>query len=146
MTVPRKRLLGLAAVPLAVAGVMAMAPVAQASNSGALCNAPGTAECLRFSFNSYEQGSQTYVWAPNIPDLASYKFLTAGGGQGYSLKNNAASAANFTNQSVTIFYNSNYGGSCDTLTYYAIADKLHYTYNNDASVEFNYGRSSCYQF
>ncbi|WP_433893353.1 peptidase inhibitor family I36 protein [Streptomyces sp. CA-111067] len=146
MSGARKRLMGLAALPVAVVAVLAAAPQAMAG-SGSACgtDTQSVDRCLRFSFNSNEQGSQTYVWG-NIPNLASYKFITLGGGQGYSLKNHAASAANFSNTSTTIYYNSNYGGSCDTLTYYAIAEKLHYTYNNDASVKFNYGKSSCYQF
>ncbi len=143
-----KKILGLAALPAAAVMVLAVAPqaMAQPSNESQYCDAPAEGGCLRLSFNSNEEGSQTYVWAPNIPDLAPYSFLSLGGGQGYSLKNNAASAANFSETSTTIFYNSNYGGSCDTLSYEAYTNKLHYTYNEDASVRFDYGKSSCYQF
>ncbi|WP_392674939.1 hypothetical protein [Streptomyces sp. LN785] len=115
-----------------------------AAGSGEGCGGDG--HCLRFSFNSDQGGSQTYLWGSNIPDLASYKFLTLGGGEGYSLKNHAASAANFSPYPATVYFNSNYAGSCDTLSDYAYADKLHNTYNNNASVRFNYSGSGCYKF
>jgi hypothetical protein len=144
MKARRAALMGIVTVSLATAATLSLAPQAMAG-SASDCEAPD-ANCLRLSFNSNEEGSQTYLWGSNIPDLASYKFLSLGGGQGYSLKNHAASASNFTPYSITIFYNSNYGGSCDTLQYWSDAVKLHNTYNNDASVKFNYGKSSCYQF
>ncbi|MFD9508854.1 peptidase inhibitor family I36 protein [Streptomyces mirabilis] len=120
-----------------------MAPQALAS-SGSGCG--GDFNCLRLFYNSNRSGSSTYFWGSNVSDLASYTFLTSGTGKGLVVKNNAASALNDSPYPATVFYNSNYGGACDTLTAYAIADRLHNTYNNDASFKLNYSSSACYTF
>lgn len=139
----RKRLAAAISVPLTAAAVMAMAAPQAMASSGSSC---GSGNCLRLFYSSNRSGSSTYFWGSNVSDLAPYTFLTSGSGQGQGVKNNAASALNDSPYSSTIFYNSNYGGSCDTLTSYAIADQLHYTYNNDASFKLNYGSSNCYTF
>lgn len=145
MIFSRARIAAALSVPLTAATLLVAAPPASAA-SGTYCDASASTGCLRFFYNTNRQGSSTYFYGSNVSNLASYTFLTAGAGKGLSVKNNAAAALNDANTSTTIFYNSNYGGACDTLTFYAIADQLHNTYNNNASFKFNYGKSSCYQF
>lgn len=130
-------------VPLAAAAVLGTAPQASAA-SGTSCGGDG--HCLRLFYNSNRAGSSIYFWGSDVADLAGYKFLTSGAGQGTAVKNGAASADNGSPYPTTIFFNSNYGGSCDTLTDYAIASRLQNTYNNDASFRFNYTKSTCYKF
>lgn len=96
-------------------------------------------------YNSNRAGSSTYFDA-NVSDLAGYTFLTSGSGQGSAVKNGAASALNDSPGIVTVYYNSGYVGACDTLAAYAISDKLHNTYNEDASFRWDYTRSDCYNF
>ncbi|MEU3184524.1 peptidase inhibitor family I36 protein [Streptomyces sp. NPDC006923] len=137
----RKLVTAAVSLPLSATAVIAMAPQAGAA-SGPACGG----NCLVFTYNSNISGSRTYFWGSDVPDLAPYTFLTSGAGQGQALKNNAAAALNDSPDPSTIFYNSNYGGSCDTLGWYTIADQLHNTYNNNASFRLGYSNSKCYQF
>lgn len=73
---------------------------------------------MGFAFNSNFGGSHAiFCGHGGIPDLAGYRFTTAGSGQGKSVKNNAASAWADSiyagNESVIVYYNSNYSGPCD---------------------------------
>ncbi|MFI6059514.1 peptidase inhibitor family I36 protein [Streptomyces sp. NPDC051286] len=126
--------------------LIAAAAVATASNAAAASGNYCGPNCLAFTYNSNTAGSRIYFWGTDVPDLAPYKFLTSGAGQGQALKNNAASALNDSPNPATIFYNSNYGGSCDTISWFGIADRLHNTYNNNASFKLGYSNSKCYQF
>ncbi|MET7288401.1 hypothetical protein [Streptomyces sp. NPDC005573] len=141
-----RRAISISATPLAAAIALVIPTAGIASASADIsCVSAGHDGCLRLSYNSNEEGSQTY-FNTNVSDLAGYTFLTSGSGKGTSVKNNAASAANFSPGIVTIYYNSGYVGACDTLSDWAISDKLHYTYNEDASFRWDYTRSDCYNF
>ncbi|MET9729942.1 peptidase inhibitor family I36 protein [Streptomyces sp. NPDC006458] len=135
----------IAALPVLAAAATVL-PVSTEANaySGTTCDA--LYNCLRLFYNSNRQGSYTYFVRDNVPDFAPYKFLTGGAGQGQGIKNNAASADNDTSVDATIYYNSNYVGACDTLSDFAIADQLHYTYNENASFRWGYTRPDCYRF
>ncbi len=61
-------------------------------------------------YNSDRTGSLS-DFTGNISDYGTYKFKSAGAGQGQLVKNNAASVRNLTFGTVTVFYYSNYGGS-----------------------------------
>ena len=61
-------------------------------------------------YNSDRTGSLS-DFSGSISDYGTYKFKSAGAGQGQLVKNNAASVRNLTFKTVTVFYNSNYGGS-----------------------------------
>ncbi|MFE5139668.1 peptidase inhibitor family I36 protein [Streptomyces fagopyri] len=142
-----RRVISTSAVPLAAA-IALIVPTAGAASAtaGTGCNTSGAHNgCIRLFYNSNRAGSSTYFDA-NVSDLAGYTFLTSGTGKGVSVKNNAASALNDSPGIVTVYYNSGYVGACDTLSAYAISDKLHYTYNNDASFRWDYTRSDCYDF
>ncbi|MEV6289301.1 peptidase inhibitor family I36 protein [Streptomyces sp. NPDC051896] len=134
----------IAALPL-VAALATVLPAAASASASAGTSCTST-DCARFFYNSNRQGSSTYFNATNVPDFAGYTFLTSGSGQGQSVKNNAASALNDSPDLMTVYYNSNYVGACDTLSDFAIADQLHYTYNENASFRWNYTRSDCYKF
>ncbi|MFD5517661.1 peptidase inhibitor family I36 protein [Streptomyces sp. NPDC127066] len=142
-----RRAISTSVVPLAAAIALVIPTAGSASATASTgCNASGTHNgCIRLFYNSDRAGSSTYFDA-NVSDLAGYTFLTSGTGKGNAVKNNAASALNDSPTMVTIYYNSGYVGACDTLSAYAISDKLHYTYNNDASFRWDYTRSDCYDF
>ncbi|MEV6260916.1 peptidase inhibitor family I36 protein [Streptomyces sp. NPDC051784] len=145
MRFSRARIAAALSVPLTAATLLAAAPSAHAA-AGASCNVSAGTGCLRLYYNTNQQGSSTYFYGSNVSNFASYTFLTSGAGKGLTVKNNAAAASNDANTSTTIYYNSNYGGACDTLTFYAIASQLHNTYNNNASFKFNTSGSGCYKF
>ncbi|MFI9272749.1 peptidase inhibitor family I36 protein [Kitasatospora sp. NPDC052896] len=107
--------LGVAGAALATLGA---AGTASASNS------------LNLYYNSNYQGD----WAnfsSNVPNLAGYYFI-----DGQPIKNNAASAWNFGTTTATIWYNSNYAGTSDTLYPGTGEGHLTNTYNEDASISF----------
>ncbi|MEU0133461.1 hypothetical protein ABZ172_05395 [Streptomyces sp. NPDC006296] len=145
MVFSRARIVAALSVPLTAATLLVAAPTANAA-AGSSCDLSSGTGCLRIFYNSNRQGSSTYFYGSNVSNFANYTFLTSGAGKGLTVKNNAAAAINDASSSTTIFFNSNYGGACDTLTYYAIADQLRNTYNNNASFKFDYSASSCYKF
>ncbi len=65
-------------------------------------------------YNSDRTGSLS-DFTGSISDYGTYKFRSAGAGQGQLVKNNAASVRNRTFGAVTVFYNSSYGGSYQTV-------------------------------
>jgi murein DD-endopeptidase MepM/ murein hydrolase activator NlpD len=65
-------------------------------------------------YNSDRTGSLS-DFTGSIADYGTYKFKSAGAGQGQLVKNNAASVRNLTFGAVTVFYNSNYAGSSQTI-------------------------------
>lgn len=141
---PSLRRTFIAALPV-VAAFATVLPTSTAASASAGISCTAT-NCARFFYNSNRQGSSTYFNADNVPDFAGYTFLTSGTGKGLAVKNNAASALNDSPNLMTVYYSSNYGGACDTLSAYAIADQLHYTYNENASFRWNVTRSDCYDF
>ncbi|WP_090073153.1 peptidase inhibitor family I36 protein [Lentzea flaviverrucosa] len=70
-------------------------------------------------YNSNHQGSLS-DFATSIPDYGDdqpscYDFKSAGAGKGLCVKNQAAAAWNRTSSPVTVYYNSEYGGSKQTV-------------------------------
>ena len=70
-------------------------------------------------YNSDHQGSLS-DFTTSIPDYGDtqpgcYEFKSAGNGQGLCVKNEAAAAWNRTSGPVTVYYNSEYGGSKQTI-------------------------------
>lgn len=107
--------------------------------------------CGSFYYNSNLSGSRTTFTGAggqlgSIPDLGPYKFLSSGTGQGQPVKNNAASFYNGSFQITTVFFNSNYGGPCDTFAAHASTNQLRYTYNENASLGFGRSGVNCYKF
>ncbi|MFC8900468.1 hypothetical protein [Streptomyces cinereoruber] len=107
--------------------------------------------CGAFYFNSNLSGSYTIFTGlkgqqGSIPDLAPYKFLGNGNGKGQPVKNNAASFYNGSFQITTVFFNSNYGGPCDTFEPHSTAKQLRNTYNDNASLGFGRSGVNCYKF
>jgi hypothetical protein len=144
------------AVAGAMTALLSIAGVSQAeatTYTGASCSAP----CLSLYYNSNQQGSHaSFQGYGKIDNLAGYTFASASAGQGQPVKNNAASAffwAATTDETAVIYFNSNQGGSCDELWAQAskgvVANRLHNTYNNDASIKIFDGSQAagiCYQF
>ncbi len=99
---------GVAALGL-VAGLLATAPTASAAPRNGVCE---TGEfCLYYSSN--HAGSRVDL----TTSLRTYgsgstcvKFVSTGSGRGQCVKNNTASVWNRTARSVTVFYNSDFGG------------------------------------
>ncbi|MFF7735279.1 hypothetical protein [Streptomyces sp. NPDC007984] len=151
----RKALAGVAmASALAGVNVGVAAPASAAIDTGGNC----VDRCLYLYFNTGYSGSRfvmsyTGSGTNGIPNLAGYKFVTGGSGQGQAVKNNAASAkATFpgVGTSWVIYYNSGYAGACDAIRAYQeveYAYKLQNTYNQNASARFlNSTPSGCYRF
>ena len=69
-------------------------------------------------FNSNQQGSlsdfDTSVADYGASQPSCYDFKSAGNGQGVCVKNNAASVWNRTDSSVTVYFNSGFGGTSQT--------------------------------
>jgi len=102
---------GLAGTLLSVAVLTATASSAQAAARDGVCDAGEF--CLYY--NSGQLGSVS-DFTTSIDDYGStqpscYVFKGPGSGKDLCVKNNAASVWNRTSSTVTVFYNSNYGGS-----------------------------------
>ncbi|QOV37077.1 hypothetical protein IM697_00985 [Streptomyces ferrugineus] len=142
----------------ATAALISLAATSQAgatTYSGASCE--NVVPCLSLYYNSNQQGSHSdFRGYGEIDNLAGYTFASRSAGQGQPVKNNAASAyfrSKTTDESAIIYFNSNQGGACDELWAqggrYSIANRLHHTYNNNASIRIIDGSLAagvCYQF
>ncbi|MCX5051291.1 MULTISPECIES: hypothetical protein [unclassified Streptomyces] len=133
------------AIPATAAAVLGMAPLAHA-DAGPYC-LDSQKNCGVFFYNSGLSGSFTAFRGTSVSNLAGYTFLTSGAGKGVAVKNNAAS---FSNQSIdniaTVFFNSGYSGACDTFAPLTAADRLHNTYNENASMGFARSGTNCYKW
>ncbi|WP_326773947.1 peptidase inhibitor family I36 protein [Streptomyces sp. NBC_01445] len=131
-------------VPAVAVAVLGMAPQAQA-DAGQSC-LDSESNCGVFYYNSGREGSFTAFRGSSVSNLSGYTFLTSGAGKGVAVKNNAASFYNASDQIATVFYSSGYGGACDTFAKFAATDRLHYTYNENASLGFGKSGVNCYKF
>lgn len=145
MKASRKALSAALAIPAAAVAVLGMAPMAHAESRE---NCPDwEKDCAVFYFNSNNQGSHTAFTRDGVANLAGYTFLSSGAGKGQPVKNNAASFWNASVDSIaTVFFNSNYGGACDTFAPLADADRLARTYNENASFDFDRRGTNCYKW
>lgn len=85
-----------------------------------------------FYYNSGCKGSLS-DFATRKSDLAGYKFLTSGAGQGQAVKNNSACAANARlSANMRVYFNSGYAGANDLIPAGEYGN-LTNTYNEDAS-------------
>ncbi|WP_433891805.1 peptidase inhibitor family I36 protein [Streptomyces sp. CA-111067] len=96
--------------------------------------------CTTLYYNSNLQGSHTSFFGSD-EDFANDKFMSSGAGKGQGVKNNAASAHYWMRGGETgyrgvIYYNSNWKGPCDAIAENASANRLHNTYNENASTTF----------
>ncbi|WP_285565009.1 MULTISPECIES: peptidase M23 [unclassified Streptomyces] len=140
-------------------GVSALAATAAISfatpsfaGTGTNCSATYKTGCISLYYNSEYANGKFSVWDQNIPDLAGYKFGGGSAGSGQAVKNNAASAKFFGTKDTTIgwnyvkiHFNSNYGGPCDMMYRNHGAPKLIATYNENASIVFDY-ETKCHLF
>jgi len=135
----RPRRVGMTATLIAalLGATVVAAPSAQAAGRDGTCT---TGEfCLYY--NSDQQGSVSDFPAAgleSIPDYGTgtscYVFKTAGvAGSGQCVKNNAASVRNLTTKSVTVYFNSGYGGATQTIAAGAAANLNATLKNNNAS-------------
>ncbi|MDL5203990.1 hypothetical protein [Streptomyces sp. ALI-76-A] len=145
MKASRKVLSAAVGLPVAAVAVLGMAPTAHAE---ARVTCPDSErDCAVFYYNSNNSGSHTAFTRDGVANLAGYAFLSSGTGQGQGVKNNAASFWNASIDSVaTVFFNSNYGGACDTFAPLSETGRLARTYNNNASFDFDRGGSNCYKW
>ncbi|QDY77572.1 hypothetical protein [Streptomyces qinzhouensis] len=138
------------AVALPVAAVLSFGVTPAQADVGIYC-VDSDANCGTFYYNSGLTGSRTTFTGfrgtdGSIWDLASYKFLSSGNGQGLSVKNNAASFYNGSMQSATIFFNSGFEGPCDTVAALTNVNRLANTYNDNASLAFGRYVQNCHIF
>ncbi|MFC7491837.1 MULTISPECIES: peptidase inhibitor family I36 protein [unclassified Knoellia] len=117
MTKLKKRAaVGASAVALLATGMSALgSPSAQAAGRDGVCN---TGEVC-FYYNSDFAGSLS-DFTTSIADYGTsqpecYDFKGPGAGQGLCIKNQVASVRNKTTKAVTVYYNSGYGGSKQTI-------------------------------
>jgi hypothetical protein len=133
------------ALPAALAAVLGTAPLAHA-DAGPYC-LNEVKNCGIFFYNSGRTGSFTAFRGSSVSNLAGYTFLTSGTGKGQPVKNNAASFNNLSVDNIaTVFYNSGYSGACDTFAPLTATDRLHNTYNENASLGFARGGTDCYKW
>ena len=138
-----RKLIPLAFVlPIAAGSMLGTASTAQAY-TGKGCDLT-TEWCGVFFYNSNFEGSRTAFMKDSVPNLAGYTFLDYGTGQGQAVKNNAASFINGGEANMTVFYNSNYSGPCDSFKPLSAAPRLRNTYNENASLRFGYTSTGCY--
>src|SRR4051794_3154779 len=107
--------LGLAVVTIASMVLLALLP---ASPAQAATSNNGVCETGEFCYyyNSNNAGSLRDFTSSSLATYFSstgscYKFKSAGSGQGQCIKNNSASVWNRKSSTVTVYYNSNYGGA-----------------------------------
>ncbi len=112
-----KRLLKALVIPAIMASTMMLATAAPASAAARDGKCDAGEFC--YYYNSNYAGSLSDHNA-SVPDLGSslpscYVFKGAGAGKGKCVKNQAASVYNRTSKSVTVYYNSGYGGKSMTI-------------------------------
>ncbi|MET8584826.1 hypothetical protein ABZX39_28710 [Streptomyces collinus] len=145
MTFRRNIAAAAVALPVVVGSLFAATAPASAYASD---NCLDSTLCVVFDYNSNLEGASAHFERDNVSNLAGYTFDEYSGDAGYgqSVKNNAASLDNVSpNSYVTIYFNSGYGGSCDSVPPSDLVFRLHNTYNNDASFKFTHD-TRCYQF
>lgn len=101
---------------LAAGALLIPTSTASAAERDGVCDSGEV--CLYY--NSNGQGSVS-DFSGSIPNYGSsqpncYEFKGSGNGRGKCVKNNAASVWNRTGRSVTVYYNSNYSGSSQTIS------------------------------
>ncbi len=128
-----KKKLGYAGIAASLLG--GMLAVSAPANAAVAQN--GVCESGEFClyYNSDRTGSLS-DFTGSIADYGTYKFKSAGAGQGQLVKNNAASVRNLTFRTVTVFYYSNYGGSSQAVAPGAAANLSTTLKNQNASHRF----------
>jgi hypothetical protein len=139
MTATKARVWLLATLLLAAATLLGTTSTAQAAGRDGVCN---TGEFCYY-FNSDNAGSVS-DFTGSVDDYGAgqpgcYEFRGPGTGKGRCVKNNAASVWNRSSQPVTVFFNSGYRGTSQTI---AAGDKANLNTtlkNNNASHRFGSG-------
>jgi hypothetical protein len=126
----------LATFVMVLAGV-ALPSTAQAAGRDGVCN-DGE---FCYYYNSYQAGSVS-DFTGSIGDYGAtqptcYEFRGPGNGQGVCVKNNAASVWNRSTKPVTVYYNSDYQGTSQTIAAGAKANLITALKNNNASHNFS---------
>ncbi len=130
------RLLAGAAALTAVVSTLAVASPAQAAGRDGVCDAGE----FCYYYNSGEAGSVS-DFTSSLGDYGTttpscYVFKGPGAGQGRCIKNDAASVWNRSSVPVTVYYNSNYGGTSQTIAPGAKTNLITALKNNNASHRF----------
>ncbi|MEV4190690.1 hypothetical protein [Streptomyces toxytricini] len=133
-----KKFTAMAAIGVSLASVLALAPSASASGDG---NCGKRDTC--FYYNSNLGGALVDIddcWGYNH---ANFTFIGPGAGAGINLKNNAASAANFSDYNPHfVYYNSNQQGPRQEIAPWSRANLNSTLKNNNASSIF-YESGNC---
>ncbi len=130
--VTRRAGVSAAALGLLLAPVVA-APTAQAAGRDGTCQSGE----FCYYYNSGQAGSVS-DFTTSIGDYGTsqpgcYDFKGAGAGKGVCVKNNAASVWNRTSKTVTVYYNSSYGGATQKIAAGGKANLNATLKNNNAS-------------
>lgn len=133
----RITLLAACAAMLCATGLATAGPASASQESAVNCDKAIWDSCLTLYYNSSQKGSHTAFFGSD-GNFSDNKFLSSGAGQGQVVKNNAASAnvwgiPPYYPEFAVIYYNSNYAGSCDAISVNWYTDRLHNTYNENAS-------------
>lgn len=131
----RRRVVGL--LGALAAGVLM--PMITAAPAQAATARNGVCESGEFCYyyNSDNAGSVS-DFSSSVPDLGAtqpscYDFKSSGNGQGVCVKNHAASVRNRTGGKVTVYFNSGYGGTSQTIASGADANLVTGLKNENAS-------------
>ena len=124
---------------LVAAATASLAPSLLLANPASAAVRDGVCDTGEFCYyyNSNEAGSVS-DFDESVGDYGTtqpscYEFKGPGNGQGLCIKNNAASVWNRTGQTVTVYFNSNYGGASQSFAAGAKANLNATLKNNDAS-------------
>lgn len=126
----------LATFVMVLAGV-ALPSSAQAASRDGICN-DGE---FCYYYNSNQAGSVSdftgSIGDYGVVQPTCYEFRGTGAGKGICVKNNAASVHNRTSKPVTVYYNSDYQGTSQTIPAGARANLVTALKNNNASHNFS---------
>ncbi|MET0492820.1 MAG: peptidase inhibitor family I36 protein [Actinoplanes sp.] len=130
-------------IPAAVAALVSVGMIVLAPTAAHAAGRDGVCDSGEFClyYNSDNEGSVS-DFTGSIPDYGvsqpeCYEFKGAGNGQGRCVKNDAASAWNRTSDPVTVFFNSNYGGTAQAIAAGAKVNLNDDLKNENASHKFN---------
>ena len=133
----KKKLVSIAFAALVTAGIVTVSPTAaHAASRDGVCN---TGEfCLYYNSNNEGSVSDFTESIPNYGDEqpSCYEFKGEGAGQGKCVKNDAASVWNRTDDPVTVYFNSEYGGARQGIAAGAKANLNEDLKNENASHKF----------
>lgn len=143
MAMHRIRLTAVAGIAAALFGVVGVLPAAATSAQSPATARDGVCDpgefCYYWGANQFGSVSDFTMSVGNYgtTEPTCFDFKGPGPGQGQCIKNNAESVWNRSSRSVTVFFNSGFGGHPQTFAPGAVDNLDSTLFNNNASHRFN---------